>query len=188
MTSEQNTKATVFQHTGTLYVLWLSLKMNLSTSFQLVLSKIVKPCHIASPRVRGTCYPCSTIVDTSQFVSCWFSKTISSTCAVFTCPSSAGLKVQSLWWMSIHLWKPCTLSLHDATSVHHRHTPTSTGSEFEGWKYSPYKNCVKPQSSAWRGFQYHYHWASTYFLNSIIDWLFHHLLHVTSITVTIPTK
>jgi len=101
MIPEQNTKATIFQFTGILYILWLSVKMDVSTSFQLVLSKMVSPCHITPPWIQGTCHPCSTAVDTSQIVSCWFSKISSSTCAVFTCPWYAGMKVQSSWWMSI---------------------------------------------------------------------------------------
>jgi len=40
----QNTDATAFQHTGTLYILWLSMKMDVSTALQLILSKMVNPC------------------------------------------------------------------------------------------------------------------------------------------------
>jgi len=36
----QNIDATAFQHTGTLYILWLSMKMHVSTALQLILSKM----------------------------------------------------------------------------------------------------------------------------------------------------
>ena len=39
-----NTDATAFQHTGTLYILWLSMKMDVSTALQLILSKMVNAC------------------------------------------------------------------------------------------------------------------------------------------------
>ena len=41
MTPEQNIETTVFQRTGTLYILWFTLKMDLSTSFQLAFSKLL---------------------------------------------------------------------------------------------------------------------------------------------------
>jgi hypothetical protein len=49
----QNTDATAFQHTGTLYVLWLSMKMDVSTALKLILSKMVNPC-LTSPWIQGT--------------------------------------------------------------------------------------------------------------------------------------
>lgn len=71
-------------------------------------------------------------------VSCWFSKTSSSTCAVFTCPWSAGLRGQSSWLMSAHFWTPYPFSLHNVVSVNHHHTPELTGHEFNGWKCCAY--------------------------------------------------
>lgn len=118
---KQNTESIVFQCTGTLYILWHSLKMDVSTWFQLILSKKVNPCHITSPWIQGTCMPCSTAVDKSQIMSCWFSKTSSSNCAVLTCPWSAELKVQSSWWMSIHFLRP----LHSLPTWRVLSTPSS---------------------------------------------------------------
>ena len=40
----KNIDAKAFQHTGTLYILWLSMKMDVSTALQLILSKMVNPC------------------------------------------------------------------------------------------------------------------------------------------------
>jgi len=50
----QNTDATAFQHTGTLYSLWLSMKMDVSTVLQLILSKMVNPCLTVSSQLQGT--------------------------------------------------------------------------------------------------------------------------------------
>ena len=47
-----NIDATAFQHTGTLYILWLSMKMNVSTALKLILSKMVKPCLTTSPWIQ----------------------------------------------------------------------------------------------------------------------------------------
>jgi len=49
-----NINATAFQHTGTLYILWLSMKMDVSMALQLILSKMVNPC-LKSPQNQGTC-------------------------------------------------------------------------------------------------------------------------------------
>jgi len=48
-----NTDATAFQHTGTLYILWFSMKMDVSTALQFILSKMVNP-HLTSPWIQGT--------------------------------------------------------------------------------------------------------------------------------------
>jgi hypothetical protein len=40
--ASQNTDTTAFQHTATLYILWLSMKMDMSTALKLILSKIVE--------------------------------------------------------------------------------------------------------------------------------------------------
>jgi len=50
----QNTDATAFKHTGTLYILWLSMKMDVSTALKLISSKIVKPRLTMSPWIEGT--------------------------------------------------------------------------------------------------------------------------------------
>ena len=78
----------------------------------------------------------------------------------------------------------CTLCL-DVVSVHHHQTPALTGSEFQGWKCSAniQVNCHTTKLSAWQSFQYHYHCTQNP-LNSMINWLLHHLLHVTSIVVS----
>ena len=47
-----NTDATAFWHTGTLYVLWLSMKMDVSTELKLILSKMVNPCLTMSPLIQ----------------------------------------------------------------------------------------------------------------------------------------
>jgi hypothetical protein len=48
-----NIDATSFQHTGTLYILWLSMKMDVSTALQLILSKMLNPCLTMSLQIRG---------------------------------------------------------------------------------------------------------------------------------------
>jgi len=48
-----NTDATAFQHIGTLYILWLSMKMDVSTALKLIFSKIVNPCLTMSPWIQG---------------------------------------------------------------------------------------------------------------------------------------
>jgi len=50
----QNTDATAFKHPGTLYILWLSMKMDVSTALKLVSKKIVKHCLTVSPWIQGT--------------------------------------------------------------------------------------------------------------------------------------
>jgi hypothetical protein len=40
MIPEQNTEATVFQHTGTLYILLLSIKMAVSTALNVILGEM----------------------------------------------------------------------------------------------------------------------------------------------------
>ena len=49
----QNTDATAFQHTDTLYIMWLSMKMDVSTALKLILSKMVNPCLTMSPWIQG---------------------------------------------------------------------------------------------------------------------------------------
>jgi len=48
-----NTDATAFQHTGTLHILWLSMKMDVSTAIQLILSKMLNPRLTTSPWIQG---------------------------------------------------------------------------------------------------------------------------------------
>jgi len=48
----QTTDATAFQLTGTLYILWLSMKVDVSNAFKLILSKIVNPCLTMSPWIQ----------------------------------------------------------------------------------------------------------------------------------------
>jgi len=50
----QITDDTAFKHNGTLYILWLSMKMDVYTALKLILSKMVKPCLILSPLIQGT--------------------------------------------------------------------------------------------------------------------------------------
>ena len=69
--------------------------------------------------------------NTSHTVSCWFSKTSLSTCAVFIYPWSAGLKVQSLRWMSMYFRTRWTLSQKDVFWLHHYNTPLSIVSEIQ---------------------------------------------------------
>ena len=40
----QNMNATAFQYAGTRYIFWLPMKMEVSTTLQLILSKMVNPC------------------------------------------------------------------------------------------------------------------------------------------------
>jgi len=49
-----NADATAFQHTVTLYILWLSMKMDVSTALQPILSKMLNPRLTTSPRIQGT--------------------------------------------------------------------------------------------------------------------------------------
>jgi len=49
-----NIDATAFQHTGTLYILWFSMKMDVFTALELILSKMVNPCLTTSPQIQGT--------------------------------------------------------------------------------------------------------------------------------------
>ena len=46
----QNTDATAFQHTGTFYILSLSMKMDVSTHFE----QNSEPMSTVSPRIQGT--------------------------------------------------------------------------------------------------------------------------------------
>jgi GH43 family beta-xylosidase len=50
-----NTDATVFHHTGTLYIMWLSMMMDVSNVLKLILSKMVNPCLATSPWIQRTC-------------------------------------------------------------------------------------------------------------------------------------
>jgi len=52
--AECNIDATAFQHTGTFYILWLAMNMDVSTALQLILSKMVNPCLTTSRRIQGT--------------------------------------------------------------------------------------------------------------------------------------
>jgi hypothetical protein len=49
----QNTDTTAFQKTGTLYILRLSMKMDVSAALKLILSNTVNPC-LTSPWIQGT--------------------------------------------------------------------------------------------------------------------------------------
>jgi hypothetical protein len=46
----QNIDATAVQHIGTIYILWLPMKMDVSTAF---LGKMVNPCLTKSPQIQG---------------------------------------------------------------------------------------------------------------------------------------
>ena len=50
----QFTDDTAFKHTGTLHILWLSMKLNVSTALKLISSKMAKPCLTISPLIQGT--------------------------------------------------------------------------------------------------------------------------------------
>ena len=50
----QITDDTAFKHNGTLYILWLSMKMDVYTALKLILSKMAKPCLTMSPLIQGT--------------------------------------------------------------------------------------------------------------------------------------
>jgi hypothetical protein len=75
---------------------------------------------------------------------------------------------------------------NNPVSVHHHQTPTLTGSEFQGWKffclYKPYHTIKFPVWQFPLSLPLHINFP----LNSMINWLLHHLLHVTSITVSTP--
>jgi hypothetical protein len=60
----------------------------------------------------------------------------------------------------------------------------SPNTSIQGWKCYAYISHTTKFSS-WQSFLYHYHCTHTDPLNSTIKWLLHHLLHVTSITVSI---
>jgi hypothetical protein len=98
-----------------------------------------------------------------------FSKISSSTCAVFQCSWSAGLR-RVIFMMdanpllnSLHpLPKWCSFST--ANSVHQ--TPALTGSEFQRWKYSAHINCHTTKFSAWQSFHHHYHSAAQHYESS----------------------
>jgi len=96
----------------------------------------------------------SIAMDKSRMVSCWFSKTSSTTCALFLiCRAERGNHdgCQSTLELS------GTLFLNDEVSVHHHQTPALTGSEFQGWKCSAYtKLCHTTKFSARQSFHYHY--------------------------------
>jgi len=49
-----NTDATAFLHTGTLYILWFSVKMDVSIALKLILCKMVNPRRTMSPWIVGT--------------------------------------------------------------------------------------------------------------------------------------
>jgi len=48
------TDDTAFKHTGKLYILWLSMKMDVSTALKLISSKMAKPCLTMSPLIQRT--------------------------------------------------------------------------------------------------------------------------------------
>jgi len=50
----KNTDATTFQLTGTIYILWLSMKMDVSTALKFNFCNMVNPCLTTSPRIQGT--------------------------------------------------------------------------------------------------------------------------------------
>jgi len=123
----------------------------------------------------------SNVKDKSWTVIWWFLKTNSTICAVFTCSLSAWLKSSN--WMPTDSWTLCTFFLNYVVSIHHPQTPALTGIEFQAVKFSADMDCQKTKLSAWQYFLYHYNCTYTYPLNSMISWLLHHLLHVTSIAV-----
>ena len=51
----KNTDATTFQLTGTIYILWLLMKMDVSTALKFNFCKMVNPCLTTSPQIQGTC-------------------------------------------------------------------------------------------------------------------------------------
>ena len=53
-TAAYNADATAFQHAGTIYILWISMKLIRSTALKLILSKIGNPC-LTSSWIQGTC-------------------------------------------------------------------------------------------------------------------------------------
>jgi len=50
----QTTDDAAFKDTGTLYILWLSMKMDVSTALKLISSKMAKPRLTMSPLIQGT--------------------------------------------------------------------------------------------------------------------------------------
>jgi hypothetical protein len=126
----------------------------------------------------------STAGNTSHTVSCWFSKTSLSTCALFKYPWSAGLKVQSSRWMSMYFRTPWTLSQKDVVLLHHYNTPLPIASEIQMCTCSTYRNRVTPCSVLHHSFQCHHHWTSTDPISSINDRLLYNLSHVVSTTVS----
>jgi len=61
-----NTDATAFQHTGTLYIVWFSMKMDVSTALQFMFSKMVNP-YLTSPWIQETlCSSCKPAEYTTQ--------------------------------------------------------------------------------------------------------------------------
>jgi len=43
-----------FKHTGKQHILWLSMKMDVSTALKIISSKMAKPCLTMSPLILGT--------------------------------------------------------------------------------------------------------------------------------------
>ena len=190
----QNSDATDWQHTGTLCILWLSMKMNVSTALKLILSNTVNPCLTMSPWIQGTHSSFKWLKkwkSTSKHQFLWTSTTHLGTHHVLThccipvvhgqfwaqfsqvtpvqwinlelclvgfpkpvpplvlCSNFLdvlGWEVQSPWWMPTHFWTSCNLSISDAVSVHHHHTPALTGSEYQGWKFFAYINHTTPHN------------------------------------------
>ena len=122
-----------------------------------------------------------TAMNNSRIVSCWFSKTSSTTCTVFTCSWSAGLK-GVIFMMDAN---PLLNSVHPLPKWCGHSTPSLTGSEFQGWKCCAYINCVTSQSFLHDRFSTIITTAHKCIpTNSMVKWLLHHLLQVTSITVS----
>ena len=54
----KNTDATAFQYTGTFYVSWLSMKMDVSTTLKIILRKIVNTSHVTISVLDMFCALC----------------------------------------------------------------------------------------------------------------------------------
>ena len=126
----------------------------------------------------------STAMDKSQNVSCWFSKTSSSTWAVFTFSWSAGLK-GVIFIMDAN---PLLNSLHPLPKWCGLSTSPNNSNDWQwtSWVavFCLYALCHTTKFSVGQSFHYLYQSTWTYPLNSMINCLLHHLLHVTFITAS----
>jgi len=121
----------------------------------------------------------SSAIDKSWIVSWWFFKTSSTTCTLFTCSWSAGLK-GVIFMMDAN---PLLNSLHPLPKWCSLSTPSPNASINWKWISRVEMFCQYILS---------HHKVSTIIptaqkhpLNSMINWFLHHLLHVTSIAFSI---